>query len=201
MQIVGFAKTASGKKRCDRFIVKRLSDSGLLGTLKSDWHTITEGVASTANALYEQFGQETGGFLGTTTGQAAVAALTEKMQDAANAWKSMVRSLYHTTVTIDVHYNYINPPASTNIQIPHGALPAYADGGYVPSTSPAIIHAGEFVLSNAMLAGRQSVPREIQSAVSNVNNSRNANITVNAMTNADPHMIGKEIAWAIRTSV
>ena len=80
-------------------------------------------------------------------------------------------------------------------------IPGYAKGGYVSSTSPALMHAGEFVLSRDMLAGRASIPREVQRSMITNQSTTNQPITVNAVTNADPFLISREIAWAIRTGV
>jgi uncharacterized phage infection (PIP) family protein YhgE len=40
-------------------------------------------------------------------------------------------------------------------------LPKFADGGWVPQTGPAIVHAGEFVLSRDMLRGRDPIPSNV----------------------------------------
>ena len=63
------------------------------------------------------------------------------------------------------------------------------------------MHAGEFVLSRDMLAGRASIPREVQRSMITNQSTTNQPITVNAVTNADPFLISREIAWAIRTGV
>jgi hypothetical protein len=81
------------------------------------------------------------------------------------------------------------------------AMQGYATGGYVSSTAPALVHAGEFVLSRDMLGGKQSIPREVQRAMITNQSTTNQPITVNAVTNADPFLISREIAWAIRTGV
>ena len=82
-----------------------------------------------------------------------------------------------------------------------GWTTGYANGGYVSSTAPALVHAGEFVLSRDMLGGKQSIPREVQRAMTTNNMTTNQPITVNAVSNADPFLISREIAWAIRTGV
>ena len=74
----------------------------------------------------------------------------------------------------------------------------FADGGYVPRTGMAKVHAREFVLSNDMLAGRKSVPPEIARAVGP---QLMPTITVNANTNADPYAISREIAWNLKVGV
>lgn len=74
------------------------------------------------------------------------------------------------------------------------AVRGYADGGFVPSTGLAMVHAGEFVLSRDMLAGRQSVPSNV--------NTYNSPVTVNATISspADINVIANRIAWAVRNS-
>jgi hypothetical protein len=74
----------------------------------------------------------------------------------------------------------------------------FADGGYVPKTGMAMVHAKEFVLSKDMLSGRTPVPPEVKQAV---NSAPGASIVVNAQTNADPYMIGREIAWNLKVGV
>ena len=56
-------------------------------------------------------------------------------------------------------------------------IPKFQNGGYVPQTGLALVHAGEFVLSKAMLAGTQSVPNNV------INRNNQAQITVNANIN------------------
>ncbi|MDO5561230.1 MAG: hypothetical protein Q4G02_00415 [bacterium] len=56
-------------------------------------------------------------------------------------------------------------------------IPKFQNGGYVPKTGLALVHAGEFVLSKAMLSGQQAVPNTI------VNRNNQAQITVNATVN------------------
>ena len=74
----------------------------------------------------------------------------------------------------------------------------FADGGYVPRTGMAKVHAREFVLSTDMLAGRKSVPPEVAKAVGP---QLMPTITVNAQTNADPYSISREIAFAMKVGV
>jgi hypothetical protein len=76
-------------------------------------------------------------------------------------------------------------------------LPHFDTGGYVPNTGIAMLHEGEFVLSKAMLAGKQSVPNQ----VSNTTNYKQP-ITIYATVNSDIDMnlLGQKIAFAVRNS-
>lgn len=74
-------------------------------------------------------------------------------------------------------------------------IPRFDDGGYVPSTGLAMVHAGEFVLSRDMLMGRQSTP-------SYVTNNNGSAVTVNATISSpmDMNLIANRIAWALKNS-
>lgn len=75
---------------------------------------------------------------------------------------------------------------------------AFADGGWVPRTGMAKVHAREFVLSRDMISGRKPIPMEVKQAVAS---SGGTSITVNASTNADPFAISREIAWRMKVGV
>lgn len=73
-------------------------------------------------------------------------------------------------------------------------LPRFEDGGYVPSTGLAILHAGEFVLPREVVSGR--------SAVGMMSASYNQPITINATVNNDTdlNLIGYRLSWMLRNS-
>jgi hypothetical protein len=79
----------------------------------------------------------------------------------------------------------------------------HAAGGWVmgSGTVPILAHAGEFVISNAMLAGRSEMPDSVKAAVGSGGSTTSNNITVNASTNADAYEISHEIAWALKVGV
>ena len=82
------------------------------------------------------------------------------------------------------------------IKIPE--IPHFQDGGFVPATGLAVLHAGEFVLSKAMIAGQQSVPQQVMS--SNTNNNMPINIYATVNNQIDMNLLGNKIAFALRNS-
>ncbi len=79
---------------------------------------------------------------------------------------------------------------------------AYADGGYVPSTGPAIVHQGEYVLSNAMLSGRQSIDSRILAALGN-GGGRNVTINLGGVSvnnKSDADYLVAQLSYQMRAS-
>lgn len=96
-------------------------------------------------------------------------------------------------------------------KIPH--LPHFDIGGTVPGANgaplPAIVHGGEEVLSNDMLAGRQPIRPEVVAAVQrNATQSSGGqpsngggssyDVDVNVTTNASPQKIAASVGWELR---
>lgn len=78
----------------------------------------------------------------------------------------------------------------------------YADGGYVPSTGPAIVHQGEYVLSNAMLGGRQSIDSRILAALGN-GGGRNVTINLGGVSvnnKSDADYLVSQLSYQLRSS-
>lgn len=73
-------------------------------------------------------------------------------------------------------------------------IPGFASGGYVGSTGLALVHAGEYVLSRDMLAGRQAIEAPV--------NTYSSPITVNAVINNDVDIdrLGYTLSWYIQNS-
>ena len=100
-----------------------------------------------------------------------------------------------------------------------GSFLGFANGGFVPGPvgAPrlAVVHGGEYVLSNDMLAGRQE-PTDLAKAAKNANGYTAASsasqqaltsgasasgapsVTVIANTNASPQRIAKQVGWELR---
>ncbi len=76
-------------------------------------------------------------------------------------------------------------------------IPHFDKGGYVPSTGLAMLHKGEFVLSNDMISGNQSMPTQISNAVTN-NTPVNIYATINS--DMDLNLLGYKLAFAVRNS-
>lgn len=72
-------------------------------------------------------------------------------------------------------------------------IPKFEDGGWVNMTGPAIVHEGEFVLSRAMLQGRQQIPNNVVN-----NNQHNTYISAPINTPMDAmtlsHILGFQYA-------
>lgn len=68
-------------------------------------------------------------------------------------------------------------------------------GGFVPTTGLALLHAGEFVVSKDILAGRSPIPAAVESTF-------NQPITINAnvQAEADWDALGYRLAWILRNS-
>lgn len=74
---------------------------------------------------------------------------------------------------------------------------SFQEGGFVPSTGLAYLHAGEFVLSRDMLSGRSSVP----SSVTNTNYSNPVNIDKVVVEDiADIDLLAQRLAFHFQTS-
>jgi len=76
----------------------------------------------------------------------------------------------------------------------------FSDGGFVPYTGMAKVHAGEFVLSREMLAGKQSVPSNVSSSVTNNNQPINVTAVINTELDAYSlgNILGQQLAFAGR---
>lgn len=77
-----------------------------------------------------------------------------------------------------------------------GVNMSFADGGTVPYTGMAKVHAGEYVLSRDMLAGRQPISAPIANNMNNNNKSVVINATIN--TPVDLNLLGYQLGLAIR---
>jgi tape measure domain-containing protein len=100
----------------------------------------------------------------------AVLGQMQEMFSGVAAWWNRIEGIF----------NSIRNAASSAIEAINNGLNAghsvgmrFADGGWVPYTGNAIVHAGEFVLSRDMLTGREPIP----SGVIN-NNQRNQTVQV-----------------------
>ncbi len=71
----------------------------------------------------------------------------------------------------------------------------FQEGGFVLSTGPATLHAGEFVLSKEMLQGEKPIPAEVQ-------NTFNQPISINAQLSSemDFDLLGYKLAWVLRNA-
>ncbi len=78
------------------------------------------------------------------------------------------------------------------------SIPAYQDGGFVPSTGLAVLHAGEFVLSKAMLTGQQGIPTQVMN--NRTTNNTPINIYATVDNTIDMNLLGNKIAFALRNS-
>ncbi len=72
---------------------------------------------------------------------------------------------------------------------------AYQHGGFVPVTGPALLHAGEFVLSKDMLSGRQPIPAPVTNYSAPVSIGP---VYVNDM--ADVDTLAHRLAFLLKTS-
>jgi hypothetical protein len=91
--------------------------------------------------------------------------------------------------------NVVTSKLPGNIKIPD--IPKFESGGYVPQTGLAIVHQGEFVLSKAMLAGKQSIPSQVSNTT---NNNSPVNIYATISNEMDLNLLGHKIAFAVRNS-
>lgn len=90
----------------------------------------------------------------------------------------------------------------TNALSNFGIKMHFADGGYVPSTGPAIVHQGEYVLSNAMLGGRQSIDSRILAALGN-GGGRNVTINLGGVSvnnKSDADYLVAQLSYQMRAS-
>lgn len=112
-------------------------------------------------------------------------------RDAINGLGNTIKNIFNGIVTdikntvnsiiggINSLINGVNsvagkvPGVGSSIKIPN--IPHFDNGGWVNQTGLALVHQGEFVLSNDMLAGKSSVPSNI---VNNTNNSKQASINI-----------------------
>lgn len=69
----------------------------------------------------------------------------------------------------------------------------FQQGGFVSRTGLAMVHAGEFVLSRDMLAGRQPAPVNNQ-------NSQTVNVFAEVNTPVDLNVLGYQLAYALRNT-
>lgn len=79
---------------------------------------------------------------------------------------------------------------------------AYADGGFVPATGPAVVHQGEYVLSNAMLSGRQSIDTRVLAALGN-GGTKNITINlggVNVNNRSDADYLVSQLSYQLRAT-
>ncbi len=83
-----------------------------------------------------------------------------------------------------------------------GGMRGYADGGFVPMTGPAVVHQGEYVLSNAMLSGRQSIDSRILAALGN-GGGRNVTINLGGVSvnnKSDADYLVAQLSYQMRAS-
>ncbi len=88
--------------------------------------------------------------------------------------------------------------AASNGKIKIPEIPHFQDGGFVPATGLAVLHAGEFVLSKAMLTGQQSIPTQVMN--SKTTNNTPINIYATVDNTIDMNLLGNKIAFALRNS-
>lgn len=91
------------------------------------------------------------------------------------------------------------PGIGKNLQLPQipNITMAFENGGYVPNTGLALVHAGEFVLSKNMLQGKQSVPSNISSTTNNTP----VNINIDHISSdMDMNLLGHRVAFAMRNA-
>jgi|SRR5882724_607583 len=116
------------------------------------------------------------------------------MIDAIKLALDVVIGLVNGTIA---GFNAVSEKASGGkIHIP--SIPKFQDGGFVPATGLAVLHAGEFVLSKAMLTGQQNIPTQIMN--SKTTNNTPINIYATVDSNIDMNLLGNKIAFALRNS-
>ncbi|MDO8656348.1 MAG: hypothetical protein Q7K45_03855, partial [Nanoarchaeota archaeon] len=71
----------------------------------------------------------------------------------------------------------------------------FQEGGFVLSTGPATLHAGEFVLSKDMLEGSRDVPAEVKNTF-----NQPINIQATLGTEMDFDLLGYRLAWVLRNA-
>jgi len=117
------------------------------------------------------------------------------VQDIINDVKNMVNSIIGAINSLINGANSVAKKIGLGaIQLP--TIPQFANGGFVPQTGLAMLHAGEFVLSNNMLAGNQSIPSSV------INNTSNSPIQISANINndTDVNALGAKLQWYLRNN-
>jgi hypothetical protein len=115
----------------------------------------------------------------------------------AKGWWDSIVGMFKTGLntivgTLNGFIRVINKAGSgVGVNIPN--IPSFDNGGFVNSTGLAMVHQGEFVLSNDMLKGNASIPGR-------VTNNMSQPITIEAIFNtpADLDSFGYQLAWQLR---
>ena len=122
--------------------------------------------------------------------QEGVEKVKQLFRDLADAISNILKNIHIPSLHIDVEEADV---AGHKIKVPK--LKWYEQGGFVPNTGLAYLHAGEFVLSKDMLSGQSSVPQ-------NVSTVFDQPISIQAVINTpmDVSKLGYELAWMLRNS-
>lgn len=120
-----------------------------------------------------------------------VAGLTEKrkkMDELAEGWFDKQVELLEEKLAGITRDLETTPRNTYDKDSAVGPRLSYGSGGRVHQTGPAILHAGEYVLSTGMLAGTQPVPAGIANAISNSKHIEVGGVVVQVMPGMEQYV-------------
>ncbi len=171
-----------------------------LDVISGNWKGVWDDILGFFTGIWNDMNAMTGGALDklknsiTGTFTSIGATIHSIVQGIVNDIKNMINSAIDAINHLIDGANSLAgkvPGVSGNIKIP--TIPRFDQGGFMPYTGLAMLHQGEFVMSNAMLSGKQQVPGQ----VFNRNQAVNINVaSVNSPT--DWSALGAQLSWRLR---
>jgi hypothetical protein len=125
--------------------------------------------------------------------------INQQIENVKNLFKGLADSIVSILTNIHIPSLHLEQEEKDfmgqKVSVPK--MKWYENGGWVPSTGPAVLHAGEFVMSKDMMAGRQSVPSNVY------NNSAGPTINLGGVTvnsETDINLLSQRLAYAFNNS-
>lgn len=154
------------------------------------FNTIKSVVETAINYVHEKFGDKL---------DAMYSKASEFKDRIIDKFKALAEGITNALKSIKFPHLSIGEGVTSimgnEIKYPKFNVDWYENGGWVKNTGLAMVHGGEFVLSKEMLRGNQPVP-------SNVTNTNNTPINVNAVINTPldamtlGNILGEQLAFA-----
>lgn len=209
-----WANVGSFFKTVGDAIVKWWTDfwSGIINFAVTIFTAYVTAISSVFNGIVGFF-RTVGGAIGTVW-NSIWTGLGNMVKNAFNGIVDFVKGIFNAVIDIvNGIIGTINGVLSTgkvigiNLQIPK--LPHFDVGtdrvpGATGAPLMAVVHGGEPILSNDMMAGRKVIPSRVVDAVNAQQGSASPagattqKVTVIAQTNASPQRIASEVGWVLR---
>lgn len=162
--------------------------TSIWGTVKSVWESISGTIKTETESAFGWLEDRWNTLWGSISGFAdkileKIKTMVSGITNALRGIKFPKISVGEGTVSVGGH----------EVKYPKLDVEWFQQGGFVTRTGLAMVHAGEFVLSKDMLAGRQATP------ITN-ENSQVVNVFAEINTPVDLNVLGYQLAYALRNT-